>query len=69
MIAQQILTINKAKRINAEKFHFEGTYMKLNVNANAFITMNPGTSPSTSIRRAIQFRIQKGLLMHLVPGA
>lgn len=42
MIAQQILTINKAKRVNAEKFHFEGTFMKLNPNANAFITMNPG---------------------------
>ena len=25
-----------------EKFHFEGTYMKINANANAFITMNPG---------------------------
>merc|ERR1719473_1973833 len=24
------------------KFHFEGSYIKLNVNANAFITMNPG---------------------------
>jgi dynein heavy chain, axonemal len=44
VIAQQILTINKAKRTGAEKFHFEGTYMKLNPNANAFITMNPGDS-------------------------
>lgn len=42
VIAQQILTINKAKKACVEKFHFEGTYMKLNPNANAFITMNPG---------------------------
>lgn len=42
MIAQQILTINKAKKAGVEKFHFEGTFMKINSNANAFITMNPG---------------------------
>ena len=42
VIAQQILTINKGKKAGVEKFHFEGTFMKLNPNANAFITMNPG---------------------------
>ena len=42
VIAQQILTINKAKKAGLEKFSFEGTFMKLNPNANAFITMNPG---------------------------
>ncbi|CAN0448155.1 unnamed protein product, partial [Ectocarpus sp. 8 AP-2014] len=42
VIAQQILTINKAKKACVEKFHFEGTFMKINSNANAFITMNPG---------------------------
>jgi dynein heavy chain len=42
VIAQQILTITKAKKENLEKFHFEGTYMKLNQNCNVFITMNPG---------------------------
>ncbi|CAM9135038.1 unnamed protein product, partial [Choristocarpus tenellus] len=42
VIAQQILTINKAKKAQVEKFHFEGTFMKINHNANAFITMNPG---------------------------
>ena len=42
VIAQQILIINQAKRENREKFHFEGTYMKLNPNCNVFITMNPG---------------------------
>jgi dynein heavy chain len=42
VIAQQILTINKAKKAGVERFLFEGTFMKLNANANAFITMNPG---------------------------
>jgi len=42
VIAQQILVINQAKRENKEMFHFEGTYMKINSNCNAFITMNPG---------------------------
>lgn len=42
VIAQQILTINKAKRAGLDKFHFDGTFMKINSNANAFITMNPG---------------------------
>jgi dynein heavy chain len=42
VIAQQILTITKAKMAGAEKFHFEGTIIKLNMNCSAFITMNPG---------------------------
>jgi dynein heavy chain len=53
VIAQQILEINVGKRnMQAEnakhggfkefKFHFEGSYIKLNPNANPFITMNPG---------------------------
>ncbi|KAH8086149.1 1-aminocyclopropane-1-carboxylate synthase [Aureococcus anophagefferens] len=42
VIAQQILTINKGKAAGVEKFQFEGTFMKLNPNANPFITMNPG---------------------------
>ena len=42
VIAQQILVINQGKRENKEMFTFEGTYMKLNVNCNVYITMNPG---------------------------
>merc|ERR1711871_979064 len=54
VIAQQILEINVGKKNmqieNAKKggvfhefkFHFEGSYIKLNPNANPFITMNPG---------------------------
>jgi dynein heavy chain len=40
VIAQQILTINNAKKRGLETFHFEGTHMKLNQNCNSFITMN-----------------------------
>uniref|UniRef100_K3WFJ4 Uncharacterized protein n=1 Tax=Globisporangium ultimum (strain ATCC 200006 / CBS 805.95 / DAOM BR144) TaxID=431595 RepID=K3WFJ4_GLOUD len=42
VIAQQILTINEGKKANVDKFLFEGTFIKLNVSANVFITMNPG---------------------------
>ncbi len=42
VIAQQILSINKAKRAGLENFHFEGNFMKIDHNANVFITMNPG---------------------------
>ncbi|CCI46649.1 unnamed protein product [Albugo candida] len=42
VIAQQILTINTAKRLDAETFLFENTRLRLNKSANVFITMNPG---------------------------
>ncbi|GMH99793.1 hypothetical protein TrVE_jg2105 [Triparma verrucosa] len=42
VIAQQILTITTGKKNGATKFHFEGSYLELNHNANPFITMNPG---------------------------
>lgn len=42
VIAQQILTIQKAKRQRVAKFVFEGTVIMLNPDANCFITMNPG---------------------------
>ncbi len=42
VIAQQILTIQRAKRNKQERFVFEGTDLMLTDTANAFITMNPG---------------------------
>ncbi|GBG29641.1 Dynein heavy chain 7, axonemal [Hondaea fermentalgiana] len=42
VIAQQILTIVKAKRARAKRFDFEGSTLTLNPDANSFITMNPG---------------------------
>jgi dynein heavy chain len=48
VIAQQILEINVARKtMQTDKkrpfmFHFEGSFLKLNPNANCFITMNPG---------------------------
>jgi len=42
VIAQQILTIQKAKREGAKRFVFEGTNLNMRQSCNIFITMNPG---------------------------
>ena len=39
VVAQQVLTIQKAKRGRETKFLFEGTTLMLNPDANVFITM------------------------------
>ncbi len=49
VIAQQILSINNAKRSGLEKFHFEGNFMRIDHNANIFITMNPGYAGRTEL--------------------
>jgi len=42
VIAQQILTIQRAKSANAVMFEFEGTKLQLRDTCSVFITMNPG---------------------------
>ena len=42
VVAQQVLTIQRAKAQNLKTFMFEGVELKLVMTNNAFITMNPG---------------------------
>ena len=42
VVAQQILTITRAKVARVETFEFEGEIIKLRISCNVFITMNPG---------------------------
>jgi len=42
VVAQQVLTIIRAKAIKAKTFMFEGVEIRLVMTCNAFITMNPG---------------------------
>ena len=42
VVAQQILTIQKAKREGLKRFVFEGATLPLKSTCNLFVTMNPG---------------------------
>ena len=49
VIAEQLMTILKAKRLRLKKFRFEGVMLPLNPDCNSFITMNPGYAGRTEL--------------------
>ena len=49
VIAEQLMTILKAKRQRLKKFQFEGVLLPLNPDCNSFITMNPGYAGRTEL--------------------
>ena len=42
VVAQQTLTIIRAKSARVKEFDFEGSHLPLKMTCNSFITMNPG---------------------------
>lgn len=49
VIAQQVVTIQKAQIAKAERFMFEGTDLPLKASCSVFITMNPGYAGRTEL--------------------
>ncbi|XP_023247279.1 dynein heavy chain 1, axonemal-like [Copidosoma floridanum] len=49
VIAQQVMTIQKAQQLNAERFIFEGVELRLRMSCAVFITMNPGYAGRTEL--------------------
>lgn len=52
VVAQQVLTIQRAKAAGLTRFIFEGVEMGLIHTTNCFITMNPGYAHASSVRKS-----------------
>ncbi|CAF4763844.1 unnamed protein product [Pieris macdunnoughi] len=49
VVAQQVVTIQKAQKAHLEKFMFEGVELPLKASCSVFITMNPGYAGRTEL--------------------